>query len=844
MRFRFLLILLFLTGMTSLSHGTVDARLDNLHLSITASTEDEATSIAALSSEAEQEKQRDIAIQSEGRAYRILAASQRNLLLSPQTSIAELEKAQVDQQTSLHGLENQLQRIDRQWERLESLRLQTDNRKRITEEQLSSILAEESDNPEATRVHGAMETLLQKLLEKTRLLETMQTTLEKRRQEFLEIRQDMEALSLDFQQKLKERKTMELFQKNQGLKAFMDRDTPIAIFNHIRSSALRILSPDFWEAEIRPLFQLPPPTLIRILILGLFLLPLTLRIRFFLKKMESLHPEGWLGILLEISRKSLVFMVLALFTESVVRSQAGLSATGLFKMVTSLTWFVTLYRLLIAFPAACKRDNRPRISEAHLSFLQRLTGGYLVFVPLFICSAWIFPPDSPLFLMERVCMEAFVLLLVFRFWKHKTSSAGDLPLVRMVLEFSGKGIALGAPVLEFLGYGSLALFWYWAWGITLICGGLYLLFFTAMREWAQKIAVLSSQTPEEETGQSAALMRLGLKMLPIVLLPLPIFVIARAWGLQEALFPGFMQVLRYPLTFGGMELSLLRFFQALCVLLITLAATRFFRAFIEKRILMESGVEQGLRASILTLVGYILWGIGILSALHVFGLNTTSLTVAFGALGVGLGFGLQAIFNNFVSGIILLFERPIQVGDVIEIDGIWGTVTRINVRSTVVQTYDNASLIIPNADFISNRLTNWSFKDQRLRKNVDVGVGYSSDVKHVEKILMEIACNTRGVLIYPPPDVHFMDFGDSALIFRLRFWSTLPEFRIVETQIRFAITHEFRKAGIEIPFPQRDLHLRSGFPVKEEETVFQESQKTESPEASARKGEAPPHMAP
>ncbi|TYT75317.1 mechanosensitive ion channel [Desulfobotulus mexicanus] len=222
-------------------------------------------------------------------------------------------------------------------------------------------------------------------------------------------------------------------------------------------------------------------------------------------------------------------------------------------------------------------------------------------------------------------------------------------------------------------------------------------------------------------------------------------------------------------------------------------------------------MDQGLKTSILTLEGYVIWGIGILSALNVFGLNTTALTVAFGALGVGLGFGLQTIFNNFVSGIILLFERPIQVGDVIEIDGIWAKVTRINVRSTVVQTFDNASLIIPNANFISARLTNWSFNDLRIRRNITVGVSYGSDVKKVEKILLEIAGNTKHVLVHPQPDVHFMDFADSALIFRLRFWSTIDNFMRVETQIRFSITEDFRKAGIEIPFPQRDLHIRSDF---------------------------------
>ncbi|WDP93204.1 MAG: mechanosensitive ion channel [Desulfobacter sp.] len=217
----------------------------------------------------------------------------------------------------------------------------------------------------------------------------------------------------------------------------------------------------------------------------------------------------------------------------------------------------------------------------------------------------------------------------------------------------------------------------------------------------------------------------------------------------------------------------------------------------------------GLQDSITTITVYVIWMFGILISMHVFGLNTASLAVAFGALGIGLGFGLQNIFNNFISGIILLFERPIQVGDDVEVNGIWAQVKKINVRSTVVQTYDNASLIIPNADFISNQVTNWSFKDKRIRRNIDVGVAYGSDVELVRETLLEIARNTPRVLGYPVPDVLFRDFGDSALIFRLRIWTDIDNMLRVETNIRFRIDKLFRERKIEISFPQRDIHIRS-----------------------------------
>ena len=206
---------------------------------------------------------------------------------------------------------------------------------------------------------------------------------------------------------------------------------------------------------------------------------------------------------------------------------------------------------------------------------------------------------------------------------------------------------------------------------------------------------------------------------------------------------------------------------------------------------------------------YFFWGIGIFIALNVMGFSSTSLTVVFGALSIGLGFGLQNIFNNFISGIILLFERPIQVGDAVELNGVWGEVKKINVRATVVQTYDNASLIIPNSEFISSQVTNWSFKDLRLRRKIAVGVAYGSDTELTRNTLLEVAEKNKMILRYPKPDVLFKDFGDSALIFVLRIWTDVNIMLTAESDVRFEIDRLFRKRGIEIAFPQQDIHIRS-----------------------------------
>jgi small-conductance mechanosensitive channel len=220
-------------------------------------------------------------------------------------------------------------------------------------------------------------------------------------------------------------------------------------------------------------------------------------------------------------------------------------------------------------------------------------------------------------------------------------------------------------------------------------------------------------------------------------------------------------------------------------------------------------MERGMQASITTITIYVIWFLGILMALNTIGVSATSLAVLFGALGIGLGFGLQNIFSNFISGLILLFERPVQVGDAVEIEGTWGLIQNINVRATVVQTYDNASLIIPNSDFISKQVTNWSFKDPRVRINIEVGVAYGSDAQLVKDILLEVAHDNPNVMKYPQPDVLFIDFGDSALMFRLRVWTNINSMLSTATAIRFEIDRLFREQGVEIPFPQRDIHVRS-----------------------------------
>ncbi len=204
--------------------------------------------------------------------------------------------------------------------------------------------------------------------------------------------------------------------------------------------------------------------------------------------------------------------------------------------------------------------------------------------------------------------------------------------------------------------------------------------------------------------------------------------------------------------------------------------------------------------------------IGVLVILGTAGIDLTTLNVLAGAVGIGVGFGLQTITNNFISGLIILFERPVKVGDRIQVGDVTGDVVRIGARATTIRTNDNIEIIVPNADFISSQVINWSHSDREVRLHIPVGVSYSSNPEEVRDILLEVAASHHGVLTHPPPDVVFMEFGDSSLNFDLRVWTSdyITKPKILRSDLNFAIRKEFRSRGVEIPFPQRDIHVRSG----------------------------------
>lgn len=229
-------------------------------------------------------------------------------------------------------------------------------------------------------------------------------------------------------------------------------------------------------------------------------------------------------------------------------------------------------------------------------------------------------------------------------------------------------------------------------------------------------------------------------------------------------------------------------------------------------LLSRSQVDLGIRHSVGAIVRYIVVTVGLLVILQTAGIDMSTLTVLFGALGIGIGFGLQTVTNNFVSGLILLFERPIKIGDRIEVGHVTGDVVDISARATTVVTNDNIAIIIPNSEFITSTVTNWSYTTRDVRFNFPVGVSYREDPEVVRRLLLEVADSHAGVLKERKPDVLLQEFGESSLQFILRVWTRDYTDRpgVLRSELNYAISLKFRQHGIEIPYPQRDIHIKDG----------------------------------
>ncbi|OCR02121.1 hypothetical protein BCD67_22800 [Oscillatoriales cyanobacterium USR001] len=279
----------------------------------------------------------------------------------------------------------------------------------------------------------------------------------------------------------------------------------------------------------------------------------------------------------------------------------------------------------------------------------------------------------------------------------------------------------------------------------------------------------------------------------------------------QQIFKSLDQVFTKPLFYlGDKHLSLSAIFQLFLLAIAVFLISRALSEWIKRGLLVRMKLDRGSREAISVISSYILTTIGLIIVLQSAGINLSSLTVIAGVVGIGFGFGLQNLASNFISGITLLFEHQIRVGDFIEIDSLLGTVENISIRSTIIKTIDGLFVIIPNVRFVETNIINWSYKDPKSRLHIPVGVAYGTDPLLVTEALLIAARMEPKVLSHPSPKVWFHKFGESSLNFELLVWIDKPQDSYeIKSALNFLIEHELRQRNIEIPFPQHDLWLRN-----------------------------------
>ncbi|KZM47686.1 mechanosensitive ion channel domain-containing protein [Labrenzia sp. OB1] len=318
--------------------------------------------------------------------------------------------------------------------------------------------------------------------------------------------------------------------------------------------------------------------------------------------------------------------------------------------------------------------------------------------------------------------------------------------------------------------------------------------------------IFNAVTDKEDTAPVPISLSISLVCgLTLVFAPL----IAMTWGARPTDIVEVGRLLYNGVQFGDIRLSLDSFIILIAVFGLGMLVTRWLQNLLRRSVLPQTRMDAGARNAVLTGVSYVGLTLAVLIAVSTAGLNLSSLAVVAGALSVGIGFGLQTIVSNFVSGIILLIERPIKEGDWIEVSGQSGYVRKISVRSTRIETFDRHDVIIPNSDLIAGTVKNMTLSSKTGRLILPVGVAYGSDLEKVKSILLDAARGHTSITRYPMPSVLFTGLGDSSLDFELRcYLKDVGTILTTRSDLYFTVYNELGKAGIEIPFPQRDLHLR------------------------------------
>jgi small-conductance mechanosensitive channel len=749
--------------------------------------------------------------------YRLHLSSLAKTLIGEDKDLQKLESDWNFLKPMVNGLDESVRQTQNTIQILGQDLARVDEKISLNQAYANEVMtAVDTSNSEAARLKKDFKELQQIYQSKKKTLIELLDAGKKSLAEMQAVKKDFQTLSDKFAQELLDRKKEVLFERGAPP---LGNISLVSLIKEILSLYPRSLAAvREYTATEKEYGNIAMNIGVFAFLLTLWLIML-LRLRSFLDRQINKEETGLskpVENLLVMVRRSLIllglvlyFYVYGLLTDGGLYNTVLTLFLQLFMAFLFIDWLIVFLEFTVRFKALFDL-RRLAFWNFFIKGLFPIISLNLVFHQVFIYNHMI-PVVSRLFLEFYLVACFFVMTFKLRFTidKNEEEKRVSRPLMLKLTVTMGNMILLAGLLMELFGYGPFAIYWYIScvYSVAVFIWGWSLFSILLNIRAAQKKEVTRDPYFSHVVGHGDPVKWFLLQVGWVVFFGSILVLVVLAWSWDWAVLVRIFSFLNHSFVVGSLTFSIMNFFYAAFTVGATHVATRLWKHLLLNKILVDSGFEKSAQNSISMITVYTMWVFGILVALHAFGLGTTSLTVAFGALGIGLGFGLQNIFNNFISGIILLFERPIQVGDDIEVNGIWASVQKINVRSTIVKTYDNAALIIPNSDFISAQVTNWTLRDKRIRRKIKVGVAYGSDVKLVHDTLLEIGEANSKVLGIPKPDVLFADFGTSSLDFVLRVWTNVDLMLLVDTEIRFEIDRVFKERNIVIAFPQLDVHL-------------------------------------
>ncbi len=539
------------------------------------------------------------------------------------------------------------------------------------------------------------------------------------------------------------------------------------------------------------------------IIVFLMFLAFTLGLKYYSSKIEDDSPTVKKALSL-LQRPFAISLLLFLIFISVITKSAS-TFEGFIKILMLIPLLVILLKIIDP----------------------KLKSGLFVFMVLFLIKELKVNTGSDTNI-ERILLLVVTFLSYFGiYWAMKNKlfitlikSDKIVQFLRAIYKISLAIISL-VLILNIIGYVKLA---------NILINGFYnsiyatVLLLTANLVFNGLLLILLKTRPMQKLKivhlHSETIISTAKKIISVVITIAWFVIVLDAFLVYGLLFDTFSVILLANIGFGSISISLWEIFIFFTTIWISFQISKFLQFILEIDILPQFKLPRGVPGAIISLTKYVIITLGLLFALVSIGVDFNKFAILIGALGVGIGFGLQSLVNNFISGIILIFERPIQTGDVIKVGDLTGTVKKIGIRASVVRTFDGAEIIVPNGNLISAELTNWTFSDRFRRMDIAVGVEYGSKVEKVKELLLLAGKDIEGVLDRPAPIVLFQNFGDSSLDFILRCWTKdFDNWLAIESELRFEINKLFEENNIVIPFPQTDINFKNNLLIDKSDSI-------------------------